>query len=90
MCDGYIVLIDDKGVWIVVDNLCGMNEFWFDVNEEWFYVVEIIVCCVMWFCVIGDILIDCEIYGLFVLSGFNDGIVFDVYGNLWIILIMVD
>lgn len=88
--DGYIALIDDKGARIVADNLCGTNELRFDANEEWLYVAETTARCVTRFRVTGDTLTDREIYGPSVLSGFNDGIAFDTYGNLWTTLIMAD
>ncbi len=38
--DGYIGLIDEKGIRIVAEGFCGTNELRFDAREEWLYVVE--------------------------------------------------
>ncbi|MBO9465830.1 SMP-30/gluconolactonase/LRE family protein [Tropicibacter sp. R15_0] len=88
--DGYIALIDEKGARIVADNLCGTNELRFDANEEWLYVAETTARNITRFRVQGDALVDREIYGPSNLGGFNDGIAFDAYGNLWTTLIMAD
>jgi len=88
--DGYIALIDEKGARIVADNLCGTNELRFDAAEEWLYVAETTARHVTRFRVEGDRLVDREIYGPSNLGGFNDGIAFDAYGNLWTTLIMAD
>ena len=88
--DGYIVLIDEKGARIVADNLCGTNELRFDPKEEWLYVAETSARHITRFRVDGDMLVDREIYGPSDLGGFNDGIAFDAYGNLWTTLIMAD
>ncbi len=88
--DGYIALIDDKGARIVADGLCGTNELRFDASEEWLYVAETTDRKVTRFLVEGDTLTNRETYGPSCLPGFNDGIAFDVYGNLWTTLIMAD
>jgi gluconolactonase len=88
--DGYIALIDEKGVRIVADNLCGTNELRFDAKEEWLYVAETTARNITRFRVDGDRLVDREIYGPSNLGGFNDGIAFDAFGNLWTTLIMAD
>ncbi len=88
--DGYIALIDEKGARIVADDLCGTNELRFDAKEEWVYVAETTGRHVTRFRVDGDDLVDREIYGPSDLGGFNDGIAFDAYGNLWTTLIMAD
>ncbi len=88
--DGYIALIDEKGARIVADDLCGTNELRFDANEEWLYVAETTARHMTRFRVDGDKLVDREIYGPSKLDGFNDGIAFDAYGNLWTTLIMAD
>lgn len=89
--DGYIALIDDKGVRIVADNLCGTNELRFDAKEEWVYVAETTSRNITRFKVEdnGD-LTHREIYGPSNVGGFCDGIAFDSYGNLWSTLIMAD
>src|SRR5262249_9581659 len=38
--DGYIALIDEKGIRIVADGFVGTNEIRLDAREEWMYVVE--------------------------------------------------
>jgi sugar lactone lactonase YvrE len=88
--DGYIALIDGKGPRIVADGLCGTNELRFDANEEWLYVAETTDRKVTRFRVEDDRLTHRETYGPSRLPGFNDGIAFDAYGNLWTTLIMAD
>lgn len=88
--DGYIALIDERGARIVADNLCGTNELRFDANEKWLYVAETTARNITRFRVEGDTLVDRQIYGPSNLGGFNDGIAFDAYGNLWTTLIMAD
>jgi sugar lactone lactonase YvrE len=89
--DGYIALMDEKGVRIVAEGFCGTNEIRFDDNEEWLYVVESTAWRISRLKVQpnGD-LTDREIYGPSKLSGFPDGFAFDTYGNLWITLIFTD
>jgi sugar lactone lactonase YvrE len=89
--DGYIALIDDKGVRIVAEGFEGTNEVKFDANEEWLYVVESNGRRISRLRVQGDgTLTDREVYGPSRLQGFPDGFAFDAYGNLWITLIMTD
>ena len=38
--DGYIALIDERGVRVVADGFEGTNEVRMDAREEWLYVVE--------------------------------------------------
>src|SRR5271154_1969707 len=40
IADGYVGLIDERGIRIVADGFVGTNEIRFDANEEWLYVVE--------------------------------------------------
>jgi gluconolactonase len=89
--DGYIAMMDEKGVRIVADGFCGTNEIRFDDNEEWLYVVESTGWKISRLRVKpnGD-LYDREVYGPEKLSGFPDGFAFDEYGNLWITLIFTD
>ena len=88
--DGCIALIDDKGARIVAEGLCGTNELRFDASEDWLYVAETTDRKVTRFRVDGDRLTHRETYGPSRLPGFNDGIAFDAYGNLWTTLIMAD
>lgn len=89
--DGYIALIDEKGVRIVADGFCGTNELRFDAKEEWLYVAETTGRRISRLRVLpnGD-LTDREIYGPDYIGGYCDGIAFDSYGNLWTTLIMAD
>jgi gluconolactonase len=89
--DGYIALIDDKGVRIVAEGFEGTNEVKFDANEEWLYVVESNGRRISRLRVQDDgSLTNREVYGPSKLEGFPDGFAFDAYGNLWITLIMTD
>ncbi|MDF7776394.1 SMP-30/gluconolactonase/LRE family protein [Sphingomonas sp. AOB5] len=89
--DGYIALIDDRGVRIVADGLCGTNELRFDPAEEWLYVAETTARKITRFRVGADgDLTHRETYGPSNVGGFCDGIAFDAYGNLWSTLIMAD
>lgn len=89
--DGYIALIDERGVRIVADGLCGTNEIRFDPREEWLYVVESTAWRISRLRVHTDgTLSDREVFGPATLPGFPDGFAFDTFGNLWITLIMSD
>lgn len=89
--DGYIALLDERGVRIVADNLCGTNELRFDPTEEWLYVAETTMRHVTRFRVQPDgCLTDREIYGPSDVGGPCDGIAFDVHGNLWSTLVMTE
>lgn len=87
--DGYVGLIDERGIRIVADGFVGTNEIRFDANEEWLYVVETNARRISRLRVTptGE-LRDREIYGPSDLGGFPDGFAFDAYGNLWITLIL--
>lgn len=89
--DGYIALIDEKGVRIVADGFAGANEVRFDAREEWLYVVESNARRISRLRVQPDgSLTGREVYGPSELEGFPDGIAFDAYGNLWVTLVMTD
>ena len=89
--DGYIALMDEQGIRIVADGLCGTNELRFDDNEEWLYVAETTERHITRFRIQDDgRLTHREIFGPRVLDGFCDGIAFDSYGNLWSTLIMAE
>jgi sugar lactone lactonase YvrE len=89
--DGYIVLIDEKGMHIVADGFCGTNEIRLDPREEWLYVVESTGWHISRLRVHPDgILSDRQIYGPAQLDGFPDGCAFDAFGNLWVTLIFTD
>ncbi|MEI7584343.1 SMP-30/gluconolactonase/LRE family protein [Runella sp.] len=89
--DGYIALMDEKGVRMVADGFCGTNEIRFDDNEEWLYVVESTAWKISRMRVKpnGD-LYGREVYGPSKLGGFPDGFAFDAFGNLWVTLIFTD
>jgi len=89
--DGYIACIDERGVRIVADGFEGTNEVRLDANEEWLYVVESNARRISRLRVQEDgSLKDREVYGPSKLDGFPDGFAFDVFGNLWITLVMSD
>lgn len=89
--DGYIACIDERGVRIVADGFEGTNEVRLDAEEEWLYVVESNARRISRLRVRDDgSLTDREVYGPSRLEGFPDGFAFDVFGNLWITLVMAD
>lgn len=89
--DGYIAVIDQRGVRIVADGLCGTNELRFDANEEYLYVAETTKRRISRFKVQPDgSLGPRQTHGPDNVGGFCDGIAFDAYGNLWSTLIMAD
>jgi gluconolactonase len=89
--DGYIALIDEKGIRIVADGFCGTNEIRLDPQEEWLYVVESTGWHISRLRVQPDgSLTDREVYGPHQLDGFPDGFAFDTFGNLWVTLIFTD
>jgi sugar lactone lactonase YvrE len=92
MADGYIALIDSKGLRIVADGFVFTNEIRLDADEEWIYVAETCARRVTRLRVQADgSLTDREIYGPSSLgSGAIDGIAFDAYGNLWATMIFAD
>jgi sugar lactone lactonase YvrE len=89
VADGYVGLIDDKGIRIVADGFMGTNEIRMDANEEWLYVVESNGRRISRLRTHADgSLSDREVFGPRDLGGIPDGFAFDAYGNLWITLIM--
>jgi sugar lactone lactonase YvrE len=89
--DGYIALVDQRGVRIVADGLCGTNELRFDADEDFLYVAETTRRRISRFKVLPDgSLGERETHGPENVGGFCDGIAFDAYGNLWSTLIMAD
>jgi sugar lactone lactonase YvrE len=89
--DGYIGLIDERGIRIVAEGFCGTNEIRFDDNEEWLYVVESTARRISRLRAKPDgSLTHREVYGPCVLEGHPDGFAFDAYGNLWVTLIFCD
>ena len=92
LADGYIALIDDKGIRIVADGFHFTNEIRLDAKEEWLYVAETCARRVTRLRVLPDgSLRDREVYGPSSLgSGLIDGITFDACGNLWAAMIFAD
>jgi sugar lactone lactonase YvrE len=89
--DGYIALLDERGIRIVAEGFCGTNEIRLDPQEEWLYVVESTGWHISRLRVQPDgSLTNREIYGPDQLDGFPDGFAFDAFGNLWITLIFTD
>jgi len=89
--DGYVALIDEKGVRIVADGFVGTNEIRLDAREEWMYVVESNARRISRLRVQPDgSLTDREIYGPSDLGGIPDGFAFDVFGNLWVTLVVYE
>ncbi|SDP61719.1 Sugar lactone lactonase YvrE [Rhodoferax sp. OV413] len=89
--DGYVGLIDEKGIRIVADGFVGTNEIRLDAKEEWLYVVESNARRISRLRVADDG--SChgrEIFGPSNLGGIPDGFAFDAFGNLWITLIMAE
>jgi gluconolactonase len=91
--DGYIALVDEKGIRIVADGFRFTNEIRFDAKEEYLYIVETTGQCISRMQVAADgSLLGREVFGPRKLGrfGFPDGIAFDELGNLWGTLIMSD
>jgi gluconolactonase len=89
--DGYIGLIDERGIRIVAEGFIGTNEIRFDAKEEWLYVVESNGRRISRLRVRNDgSLHEREIYGPTDLGGTPDGFAFDAYGNLWITIVQTD
>ena len=89
--DGYVALIDRRGIRIVADGFVGTNEVRLDAREEWLYVVETNARHISRLRVRPDgSLTDREVYGPSDLGGSPDGFAFDAYGNLWVTLVTYD
>jgi gluconolactonase len=89
--DGYVGLIDERGIRIVAEGFVGTNEIRFDANEEWLYVVESNARRISRLRARPDgSLGEREIFGPADLGGTPDGFAFDAYGNLWITIVQTD
>lgn len=89
--DGYIAVVDEKGIRVVADGFCFTNEIRMDAKEEWLYVVETTGPHITRMRVGADAsLSEREIFGPANLGGYPDGIAFDSFGNLWCTLVMID
>ena len=89
--DGFIAVVDEKGLRIVADGLHFTNEIRLDANEEWLYAVETCGMKITRFRVQDDgSLTHRETFGPESHAAFIDGIAFDAYGNLWGTHVMTD
>jgi len=91
LADGYVALIDERGIRIAADGFVGTNELRMDANEEWLYVVETNARRVARLRVHADgRLSGREVFGPARLRGWPDGCAFDSYGNLWLTYVISD
>ncbi|MCU0925732.1 MAG: SMP-30/gluconolactonase/LRE family protein [Hydrogenophaga sp.] len=92
--DGYVAVLDDRGLRVVAEGFHFTNEIRFDATEEWLYIVETTGPHISRMRVVesadGVSLADREVFGPADLGGYPDGIAFDAFGNLWCTLVMVD
>ena len=89
--DGYVGLIDERGIRVVADGFVGTNEIRFDAREEWLYVVESNARRISRLRAAPEgSLSDREVYGPDDLGGVPDGFAFDQADNLWITLVNAD
>jgi sugar lactone lactonase YvrE len=92
--DGYIAVVDGKGLRVVADGFHFTNEVRLDAKEEWLYIVETTGPCITRMRLDesggGVRLVDRETFGPSHLGGYPDGIAFDAHGNLWCTLVMTD
>jgi gluconolactonase len=89
--DGYVALIDERGIRIAADGFIGTNEVRLDANEEWLYVVESNARHISRLRVESDgRLTGREVYGPSLLKGVPDGFAFDAIGNLWMTYVISD
>ncbi len=89
--DGYVGLIDGRGIRIVAEGFVGTNECRLDAREEWLYVAETNARRISRLRVQPDgSLTDREVYGPADLGGFPDGFAIDSVGNLWITLVLTE
>lgn len=87
--DGYVGVIDERGIRIVAEGFVGTNEIRFDAREEWLYVVESNARRISRVRIgPGAQALEREVFGPGDLGGIPDGFAFDACGNLWITLIM--
>lgn len=89
--DGYVALIDERGIRIVADGFVGTNEVRVDASGEWLYVVESNARHISRLRIARDgSLSGREVFGPNDLGGIPDGFAFDAFGNLWITLVLHD
>jgi gluconolactonase len=91
LADGYIALIDERGIRIAAEGFVGTNEVRMDEREEWLYVVETNAKRISRLRVQADgRLTERETYGPARLRGCPDGFAFDSCGNLWMTYVLAD
>ena len=91
LADGYVALIDERGIRIAADGFVGTNEVRMDAEEQWLYVVESNARRISRLRVREDgSLGEREIYGPRQLRGIPDGFAFDAIGNLWMTYVISD
>lgn len=89
--DGYVGVIDERGLRIVVEGLKGANEIRWDAKEDWLYIVESHARHITRVRFDAEARLTArEVFGPEDLGGTPDGLAFDAYGNLWIALVMTD
>ena len=93
--DGYIAVVDARGLRVVAEGFHFTNEVRLDAREEWLYIVETTGPHITRMRLDesradGVRLVDREVFGPSHLGGPPDGIAFDSFGNLWCTLVMVD
>lgn len=89
--DGHIILVDERGPRVVMENVVGANEIRFDEETGWVYVAETAADHITRFRVTDDgEVYGREVYGPERLGGSPDGFAFDAHGNLWTTLIAQD
>lgn len=93
--DGYIAVVDERGLRVVAEGFHFTNEVRLDANEQWLYIAEttgphITRMRLDETSADGVRLVEREVFGPSHLGGPPDGIAFDGYGNLWCTLVMVD
>ena len=89
--DGYVGLIDERGIRIVAEGFVGTNELRLDAREEWLYVAETNARRISRLRVRPDGSLHArETYGPADLGGFPDGFAIDAAGNLWITLVLTE
>ena len=92
--DGFVAVLDERGLRVVADGFCFTNEIRLDAREEWLYIVETTGPHITRMRLVesaqGVALAEREVFGPADLGGYPDGIAFDAHGNLWCTLVMVD
>jgi gluconolactonase len=92
LADGYIAVLDKRGLRVVADGFAFTNEIRLDAKEEWLYVAETTGKRISRLRVgVDGALFGRELYGPSSLgTGVVDGIAFDSFGNLWCTMIFAD